>query len=521
MRKIIITACFISALFQIQTFAQFSIAVNAGLAGLKYKIKEGQSKIKPGLGFDLGFTRKFSKHWGFVSGMGVMQYNTDAFMNNSSEASENQVDDMGAGFKYTVKTTGYKETQNFTAVTIPLMLQYRTANAEKTQWFFNTGAKLILPFDTKIKAAAQRLDLSGYYPDFNLQINDLPQHGFGNVNNWSSDSKTTIQPEIALSALTGISFNLKNSYRLSIAVYCDYGMSGMKKTTDQPLVTYSTPINSGVVANSVLEINNTGFVRSLNTGIQFKLDFGKKKLKVIQPEMVDWDKDGITDSLDLCPYKPGSPAFKGCPDTDGDGIPDNLDNCPDVKGLQKYKGCPIPDRDKDGINDEEDKCPDLPGIAAYQGCPPPEKDSDNDGIADAFDKCPSIAGVAENQGCPVIEKEVIMQTNLAAQNILFTTGTAKLIGRSFDGLNDVAKIMRKTRGLHIYIDGHTDNVGTDDLNQTLSEARARTVQLYFKNQGLTIARLHAAGFGKLRPIADNKTAAGRRQNRRVELRLSY
>lgn len=550
MRKIIITACLITALLPMLSIAQFSVAVNAGLAGLRYKIQDGKSKIKPSIGLDLGFTRTFTKHWGFVTGMGIMQYNTDASMTNGSQSSEMQVDDMGDGFRYTVKTTGYKETQRFTAVSIPLMLQYRTAKPEKTQWFFNAGAKLILPFDTKIKAEAQQIDMSGYYPDVNLEINNLPQHGFGSVFNWSSQSNYTLKPEIAIAAVTGLSFNLKNGYRLSLGVYADYGMTGMKKITDQPLVTYSAPLTSATVANSVLATNNAGFVRSFATGIQFKLDFGKKKAKVIKPEMVDGDKDGITDSLDLCPCKAGCLAFRGCPDTDGDGIPDNLDKCPDVKGLQKYDGCPPPDRDKDGIIDEEDKCPDVAGTAAYQGCPPPEKDRDRDGVFDDLDKCPDIPGVAENQGCPVpdrdrdgvldgadkcpdipglpqnegcpvIAKEVIMQTNLAAENILFETNTATLKSSSFSGLNEVVSIMLGTPGIRLYIDGHTDYVGSDSLNQTLSENRAKAVQNYIRSKGVSSSQLHASGFGKSRPVADNKTPAGRRQNRRVELRLSY
>lgn len=550
MKKIIISTCLLTALLQVQSFAQFSVAVNAGLAGLQYKIKDGKSKLRPALGFDLGFTRTFHKHWAVVTGMGIMQYNTDALMNNSSDVSENQVDDMGAAFRYTVRSTGYKETQRFMAMNIPLMLQYRTARPERTQWFFNAGAKLILPFDTKIKATAQQLDLTGYYPDVNLEIKNLPQHGFGTVFNWSGENKYALKPEVAITALTGLSFNLKNGYRLSLGVYCDYGMTGMKKVTDQPLVTYNAPITSGVNANSVLAVNNAGFVRSFATGIQFKLEFGKKKAKVIKPEMVDGDKDGITDSLDLCPCKAGCTAFRGCPDTDGDGIPDNIDKCPDVKGLERLQGCPIPDTDKDGINDDEDKCPDVPGTAAYHGCPPPEKDRDRDGIFDDVDKCPDIPGVAENQGCPIpdrdrdgvldgadkcpdipglpanegcpsIAKEVIMQTNLAAENILFETNTATLKSSSFPGLNEVVSIMLGTPGIILYIDGHTDYVGSDTFNQTLSENRARAVQNYIRSKGVNASQLHASGFGKSRPIADNKTPAGRMQNRRVELRLSY
>ena len=103
-------------------------------------------------------------------------------------------------------------------------------------------------------------------------------------------------------------FAFTDGYKRSLGVYADYGMTSMKKVTDQPLVTYSAPLTSAALANSVLATSNAGFVRSFATGIQFKLDFGKKKPKIIKPEMVDGDKDGITDSLDLCPCKAGCTA---------------------------------------------------------------------------------------------------------------------------------------------------------------------------------------------------------------------
>ena len=114
-----------------------------------------------------------------------------------------------------------------------------------------------------------------------------------------------------------------------------------------------------------------------------------------------------------------------------------------------------------------------------------------------------------------------MRTNLAAENILFETNTATLKNSSFQGLNEVVSIMLGTPGILLYIDGHADYVGSDTFNQTLSENRARAVQSYLKSKGISASQLHASGFGKSRPVADNKTPAGRRQNRRVELRLSY
>jgi OmpA-OmpF porin, OOP family len=235
----------------------------------------------------------------------------------------------------------------------------------------------------------------------------------------------------------------------------------------------------------------------------------------------DTDQDGIIDSLDKCPTVPGLAKYDGCPipDTDKDGINDDEDKCPQVAGLARYQGCPIPDTDKDGINDEEDKCPSEAGPASNQGCP--FVDTDGDGVPDPDDKCPTVAGPRENQGCPEIKEEVVKKVNYAAQNIYFATGKATLLSKSFKGLSDVAQILKDDAELKLAIDGHTDNVGADNSNQKLSENRAAAVKAYLVKKGVDASRLISTGYGETQPVADNKTAAGRQKNRRVELKLNY
>ncbi len=252
---------------------------------------------------------------------------------------------------------------------------------------------------------------------------------------------------------------------------------------------------------------------------------GKKKEKIIPPPppppVLDTDGDGILDDVDKCPTVKGVAKYEGCPipDTDKDGINDEEDKCPTVPGLARYQGCPIPDTDKDGINDEEDKCPTVPGVARYQGCPVP--DTDKDGVNDEDDKCPNLPGTIENQGCPEIKEEIRKTVDYAANNIYFVTGSAKLQARSNKGLKEVADIMKANPTMQLDIHGHTDNVGKDDYNQTLSDNRAASVRAYIVSQGIDESRLHAQGFGETTPVADNKTAAGRQKNRRVEMKLRY
>ncbi len=256
-------------------------------------------------------------------------------------------------------------------------------------------------------------------------------------------------------------------------------------------------------------------------------NIGKKKevepapLPPPPPPMVeepkDKDKDGVLDEADKCPDVAGIASLQGCPDQDGDGIADLDDKCPDQAGLAKYQGCPVPDTDKDGINDENDKCIDVAGVARYNGCPVP--DTDKDGVNDEEDKCPNEFGPASNFGCPVIEEAIILKVNKAAQNIFFATGSAKLLAKSNASLNSVVSILNDNPSYKVDIDGHTDNVGKAEKNLVLSEARANAVKTYLIKKGVDESRLIATGYGLDKPIADNKKAAGRSKNRRVEMKL--
>ncbi|MEO5685146.1 MAG: OmpA family protein [Chitinophagaceae bacterium] len=252
----------------------------------------------------------------------------------------------------------------------------------------------------------------------------------------------------------------------------------------------------------------------------------KKEPKIIPPPPPpgmeppkDRDGDGVVDSLDACPDKAGLAKFNGCADTDNDGIADNEDKCPSVPGLARYQGCPVPDKDKDGVNDEEDKCPDVAGVARYQGCPVPDKDKD--GVNDEEDKCPDLAGDAANGGCPVIKEEVIKRIEYAAKNIFFNTGKYVLLAKSNKPLNEVIAILNENKDLKLDIDGYTDNTGKADKNLLLSQNRADAVKKYMVSKGIEESRLVAVGHGTDNPVADNKTAAGRAKNRRVELHLKY
>lgn len=229
----------------------------------------------------------------------------------------------------------------------------------------------------------------------------------------------------------------------------------------------------------------------------------------------DSDGDGIMDKEDDCPFEAGLPAFKGCPDTDGDGIADKDDDCPEVAGLPQFKGCP--DTDGDGVPDNADNCPQVAGPKENKGCPWPDRDGD--GVPDKDDRCPDVKGPASNFGCPVVTDEVIKRLNEFAKTILFDTGKASIKQESYETLIAIKNVLREYPSARFMIEGHTDSTGRLETNMRLSKERAASVKDYLIENGIERSRLESEGYGPTRPVADNKTAAGRAQNRRTEVVL--
>lgn len=246
----------------------------------------------------------------------------------------------------------------------------------------------------------------------------------------------------------------------------------------------------------------------------------------------DSDGDGIFDTQDKCPNQTEDmDTFEdedGCPDIDNDkdGILDGEDECPGRSGIRAKQGCPFVDFDKDGIDDDVDACPqkaeDKDGFEDDDGCP--DLDNDGDGIADVDDKCPLkpevINGKDDEDGCPdeSVSKVRVTKNQIEIFDLVyFDSNKSTIQKRSLNILNQVRSVLRANPRIKlIQVEGHTDNRGSAESNLSLSQRRAEEVVKFLVEQGIEKSRLQPKGFGEARPVADNKSKAGRTENRRVE-----
>lgn len=480
---------------------------NTGLAvsaGLQYDLTR-KATLSAGL-LDFGYIKwndnskiyKISKNVEYV---GVPALDNEQFMDSISKDITSFDVDSTVG-SYTSKLLGRVE----------LSGQYRWAN-----WFHQTViASKTLEYDN--------IDL--------VLINNLrliKRFNFIVLGTYNTNGYTTVGAQFLYRA-KGSGLDLYFGSEKILNTYQAYQQLG--DHTKKPSSNYGADFNFGL---------NWGFGRCPRK---------KKEQPAALP--ADSDADGILDVIDDCPYAAGPSENKGCPwpDVDKDGVFDKDDACPVTAGPVENKGCPWPDTDNDSIPDKDDACPNNAGLKVNLGCPDTDgdglfdnvdscintagplenkgcawADTDGDGIFDKDDKCPNVAGALDNNGCPAIPQKVELTVeeqeviNKVFSNLNFESGKSIISTSSFESLKLLNELLVKKPSFKLLIEGHTDNAGKSTTNFKLSQSRADAVKKYFTDNGIDALRVTAKGFGPSKPIADNKTPAGRAKNRRVEFTI--
>ncbi len=177
------------------------------------------------------------------------------------------------------------------------------------------------------------------------------------------------------------------------------------------------------------------------------------------------------------------------------------------------------DSDHDGVPDAEDDCPGTVVTEdmeiSERGCEViTVKDSDGDMVADADDQCPNTPEGAkvDSTGCAV----------LMTIDVHFDTNSAKIKPESYEKIKLYARYLKdQPEGTIVTIVGHTDNTGNEKWNKKLSYKRALAVRDAILKEGLDWRMVKARGAGSSQPIADNTTAQGRAQNRRITAEIIH
>lgn len=298
-------------------------------------------------------------------------------------------------------------------------------------------------------------------------------------------------------------------------------------------------------------------------------EYGEGDFGCPENSIGDSDGDGVPDSEDACPDTPGVFTASGCPDSDGDGVADSEDKCYDHYGLPEYDGCPMPyeelqlltnyyyggGADEFGIDTTETGSSasfvDNTGEGNNGNNTSSEFNNGNgndtnNGNNSSNNNNPDLGtsfpanGSGLVIGDPIIEKYALGSgvdfsgftedefdadcANFSLKNlkaaIYFDYNRSSIDVSSRQALDQIVEAMRRCATFELQVAGHTDNHGSSNYNQSLSERRAKAVLRYVIDAGVSEKRLKFNGYGERYPIAPNTSPNERQLNRRAEIKIN-
>ncbi|HOG35823.1 MAG TPA: OmpA family protein [Paludibacteraceae bacterium] len=516
---------------------ELALHITPAYSALLYKGNAAKSHGGFNVGIGLDYTYWFHRNVGVSIGAQWMRYTGVYDFNGYTEVS-NHIDHSDPIFEpdgdpYTL--TGIynmKEKQYAHYIETPIKLTFAAPMTEKSDFRaaigFNPGFRVADRQTTK-GPYMRRVD----YTEGHYTIDEVESLRLGTFSGFSEPtSKPLFSYSLGIIADIGWAIKLTPQWKLHAGLSGGYGFNDVRTKAIRENPKVFQQLEGGY--SGVVTTDHIGAVHTFFAGIKIGVSYAfgtccaEKKYRKAQADfelyMRDSDGDGVPDRIDECPDTPQGVVVDsvGCPvDSDGDGVPDYIDECPDTPQgvVVDSVGCPIDD-DGDGVPNYIDECPDTPqGVVVDSvGCP---VDTDGDGIPDYLDKCPNVPGPESNYGCPELKKEVRSLFKKAMQGIQFETDKDVIKKSSYPILDKIVEVMKTNPTYMLSIGGHTDDVGSEEYNQVLSEKRAGSVRRYLIEHGVEESRIASKGYGKTTPIADNTTVEGRALNRRVEFEVIF
>ncbi len=264
---------------------EISIGIGGGYSSLKYQPTVGDYKYGLGGNVSVGYTYLFKPNWGIVTGLEFALYNAKTQFTNHSDRYV-AIDDENKYNQLTLiveSMNNFEEKQQAYYLNIPLMLQYQSNGDNTNKFYAAVGGKLGIPVQCKYNSVGDYVT-KGKYAFTESIFEDQPEHGFYTYKGLQEDGKLKLNLNFQLSGELGYKWLVAEDKYLYTGVYCDYGLTDIRKTKDSPknVLQYNNDNLPGYTVNSILESHYTNdkgtfnYVKKVNTlsfGLKVRLAF--------------------------------------------------------------------------------------------------------------------------------------------------------------------------------------------------------------------------------------------------------
>ena len=244
--------------------------IGGGLHNLSYSLLNGTEKGQAGYTLNAGYSYFFTPDWGFRTGLGFQNFSSVSTLNYLSSSPDTDSD--GEAYVFKANYTDLKERQQVLLLDIPLAIQYRHTLSKKFGLLASVGAKVAIPFSSTFKTTGGEFVTTGYYSQWNVELSDMPQHGFSTMTNSFTGNTALKLSYMGIADLGGL-FKLSEKLDLYVGGYVNYGLNNVLKA-DTKLIYQPNGVYNGLFASS-----QTNHVIPVSFGVKVGvyLHLGKNK----------------------------------------------------------------------------------------------------------------------------------------------------------------------------------------------------------------------------------------------------
>jgi OmpA-OmpF porin, OOP family len=240
-----------------------NFSIGSGKHNLSYLLKDGVQTPETGLMANLAFTHFFTSKLGLLSGVGIQTYSSVSTLNlnESTPAIDSDMDI----YVHNAKFNNWQEKQQIMFVEIPLAGQFKQRINDKINLLLTIGAKMSIPVSATYQTTGGEIVTSGYYPQYNIELTNLPNHGFSTITQ-SFSGKNKLNLLYSAIAKIGVGYKLTEKIDLHAGGYFNYGLNNILKADTKMLYQLDGSYNS------VFQSYQTTSIKPISLGVELGLN---------------------------------------------------------------------------------------------------------------------------------------------------------------------------------------------------------------------------------------------------------
>lgn len=282
-----------SALLQAQYSEQYlHLNAGGGMHELSYKTPVGTQKSAAGFRLNAAYSYFFAPNWGVQTGIGLQSYGASSVLNFTTEMPD--TDSEGDNYQLMTYYRNWEERQRALLLSIPLAMQFRYPISQKIKLLASLGANISMPINTKFKTTGAEIETTGMYPQWHLELTDIPAEGF-NTTTQNYSGKNKLKAAAMGTVDLGMLYKLTPKMDLYVGAYANYGLNSALIPNTKQIYQKDGSYNGLFASEQVNGVKPIAV--GIKIGIYWQLE--KKQvavvddLKPIQPSEIEAKKDTI------------------------------------------------------------------------------------------------------------------------------------------------------------------------------------------------------------------------------------